>query len=75
MIRIKAINISLDWFKITGVSVTLNEGAIVSYAISDDKSLAMTGTLTMDSETYDNWGSDDSFVTTWALQELGLEVI
>lgn len=74
MIRIKPLTIKLEWFKITNVSVTLNEGAIVSYAISDNASLSQIGQLVMDQSTYDNWGDDDSFVTSWALAELGLQV-
>lgn len=35
----------------------------------------MDGNLTMDQATYDNWGSDDSYVTTWACNELNFTII
>jgi hypothetical protein len=35
----------------------------------------MDGNLTMDQETYANWGSDDSYVTTWACNELNFIII
>lgn len=35
----------------------------------------MDGNLTMDQETYNNWGSDDSYVTTWACNELKFTII
>ena len=73
MIKIQPISIQLDWFKITNVSINLNHGAFVSYSITDNQQLAITGQLEMDQESYDNWGSDDSYVTSWALAQLGLQ--
>jgi len=35
----------------------------------------MDGNLTMDQATYLNWGSDDSFVTDWACNELNFTII
>jgi hypothetical protein len=35
----------------------------------------MDGNLTMDQATYDNWGSDDSYVTNWACNELNFTII
>ena len=35
----------------------------------------MDGNLTMDQETYANWGSDDSYVTTWACNQLNFIII
>jgi hypothetical protein len=35
----------------------------------------MDGNLTMDQETYANWGSDDSYVTNWACNKLDLTII
>ena len=35
----------------------------------------MDGNLTMDQQTYNNWGSDDSYVTTWACNELNFTII
>ncbi len=35
----------------------------------------MDGNLTMDQAIYDNWGSDDSYVTTWACNELNFTII
>lgn len=38
-------------------------------------SALMDGNLTMDQQTYNNWGSDDSYVTTWACNELNFTII
>ena len=35
-------------------------------------SVLLEGNLSMPQETYDQWGTDDSFVTDWALSELSL---
>lgn len=35
----------------------------------------MDGNLTMDQQIYNNWGSDDSYVTTWACNELNFTII
>ena len=35
----------------------------------------MDGNLTMDQETYNDWGSDDSYVTTWACNQLNFIII
>lgn len=33
--------------------------------------LLLEGNLTMDQETYANWGTDDEYVIDWALNQLG----
>ncbi len=33
--------------------------------------LLLDGNLTMNQETYDNWGTNDEYVINWALNELG----
>lgn len=33
--------------------------------------MLIDGNLPMDEATYDAWGTDDSYVVNWALQELG----
>jgi hypothetical protein len=35
-------------------------------------SVLLEGNLSMPQETYNQWGTDDSFVTDWALSELSL---
>ena len=38
-------------------------------------SVLLEGNLSMPQDQYDQWGTDDSFVTDWALTELGLTKI
>jgi len=33
--------------------------------------LILEGNITMNQETYNNWGTDDEYVIDWALNELG----
>jgi hypothetical protein len=33
--------------------------------------MLIDGNLPMDQDTYDAWGTDDSVIVDWALQELG----
>ena len=37
--------------------------------------MVLEGNLHMPQETYDQWGTDDSFVTDWAANELGVTII
>ena len=72
MVQIQPVVKSLEWFKITSVSVTLDESAVVSYIISDNTSLGLSGQLFMDTDVYQAWGNNDEYVVMWALAELGL---
>jgi hypothetical protein len=38
---------------------------------SQPGSMLIDGNLPMDQDTYDSWGTDDSVIVTWALNELG----
>lgn len=72
IIEIQPVQKELNYFVIPSVTVKLFGGASVSYVITDNKSVSMTGQLEMDSTTYDNWGDNDEYVYNWALQQLGL---
>jgi hypothetical protein len=47
--------------------------AVVSVSVSDGGSLKEYHTLLMDTETYSQWGDDDTFVISWTLEQLGLQ--
>jgi hypothetical protein len=49
--------------------------SVYSQVINDEEPtqgpLVIDGNLTMDSETYAGWGTDDNYPIDWALEELG----
>lgn len=62
----------LTILQILGINVSLYRDAIISACVTDGGSLKEYYTLVMDTETYDQWGSDDEFVINWTLEQLGL---
>ena len=71
----KYLNILADKFPISptnGISISwllLDEG--VKDGEPYPSEVILQGTLAMTQETYDQWGTDDSYVIDWALTELG----
>jgi len=49
-----------------------SEGAEEGATISRPGNMLLEGNLSMPQEAYDQWGTDDTYVTDWALTELGL---
>lgn len=41
------------------------------YAYSDDGNTLLDGNITMTSPDIDNWGTDDTYIIDWALNQLG----
>lgn len=58
--------------QILGINVSLNRDAIISVCITDGASLKEYYTLLMDTQTYEQWGTNDDFVINWTLDQLGL---
>lgn len=58
--------------QILGINVSLNRDAIISVCITDGGSLKEHYTLLMDTQTYEQWGTNDDFVINWTLDQLGL---
>lgn len=49
---------------------------IVTYALCDSEGAKLIqDLLTMDTETYASWGTDDSFVLAWIASQLGLTIV
>lgn len=71
-IQIKPITKTLNTLQILSISVQLDKSARISYSIMGDE-LSDGGVLTMDGETYAEWGTNDEYVVNWVLTELGLE--
>lgn len=59
--------------QIVGINVTLNYNAVVSAVLTNEEGLNITYNLLMDQPTYEQWGSDDTFVENWVLNQLGLQ--
>lgn len=72
-IQIKPAPRFLTTLTIGGINVSLEQNAIVSGSIVGDNGLRENFSLLMDNETYSQWGSNDSFVIDWTLEQLGLE--
>lgn len=63
-------SVSFYWQILSEVETSMEGETILSPGPS-----LMDGNLVMDQATYDNWGSDDSYVTTWACNELNFTII
>ena len=50
----------------------ISEGAEEGATVSSPGGMLLEGNLSMPQESYDQWGTDDTYVTDWALTELGL---
>jgi len=72
-ISIVPVTKELTTLQILGINVSLNMDAVVSVSVSDGGSLKEYHTLLMDTETYSQWGDDDTFVISWTLEQLGLQ--
>lgn len=63
----------LTKLQILGVNVSLNRDAYLSASLVNDEGVKISYTLYMDTQTYEQWGSDDEFVINWTLDQLGLQ--
>jgi hypothetical protein len=74
------------YFNIIALNFPMNPTSVTFYwqifsEVEDEEGVKIPGTslmdgnLTMDQATYLNWGSDDSFVTDWACNELNFTII
>jgi hypothetical protein len=74
------------YFNIIALNFPMNPTSVTFYwqifsEVEDEEGVKipgaslMDGNLTMDQATYLNWGSDDSFVTDWACNELNFTII
>jgi hypothetical protein len=70
--KIQPINIELDTFQIFSVSVDLDKSASINCEIRNAEGMGKRVSVYMDTETYSEWGNDDSFVLNYALNQLGL---
>ena len=76
-----------NFLRIENVYIVLNEEARVHWELVDLIEQAIPGVETqrhtvfasdvaiMPKEVYDTWGNDDSFVISWLVQQLNLEII
>jgi hypothetical protein len=72
-ISIVPVTKELTTLQILGINVSLNLDAVVSVCVTNEGSLKEYYTLLMDTETYSQWGDDDTFVISWTLEQLGLQ--
>ena len=62
----KKVSISID-------ELILNSHALITVSLLDENDRAVDNKfLKMEGSDYDAWGSDDEYVKTWALAQLGL---
>jgi len=70
--KIQPISVALDTLQISNLVVNLDKDCKMTCFIKNDEGMGYFRSLTMDSETYAEWGDDDTFVMNWALNQLGL---
>jgi hypothetical protein len=71
-IEIQPIQKQLTFLEIISVNVSLDNSAKIQTLVGNDEGLGLMYSLSMDSETYAEWGNDDNFVITWVCQQLGI---
>lgn len=45
------------------------------YETEEKSKCVLEGNMSMDKDTYDQWGADDTFVVEWACNELGFTIV
>ena len=89
MTRIESITVPTkgigDFFQLTALNFPMNPQSVTFYwqvfaselideVLTPTKCL-LDGNLTMDSETYSQWGNNDTFCIQWACEQLGFTII
>lgn len=68
-----------EYLNIVALNFPMNPDQVEFYwqLLTDDTSgiCVLDGKLLMNKETYDGWGSDDSYVVNWACNLLGFKIV